>query len=75
MCAVARWVAEAVDERLLAILEVLRVRELAGVVHDLVHDLWDANGVGRWAFVAGEGAATGGIGDVGHVVGAVEVDL
>lgn len=69
----ASRISEAVDERLLAVLVVVRVGEVGGVVHDLVHDLGDADGVGGRALVAGERGVARSVGYVGLVIRAVEV--
>jgi len=61
-----------IHERLLPVLVVLRVGKLRGVVHDLVHDLWDTHGVGGRTLVSRE-VGVAGIGDVAMMIGRVDV--
>lgn len=67
-------IAHAVDEGLRAVLRPqVWVVKLAGVPNDLVHELREADGVGGGAGAAGLEGAGSRVGDVGAVVGAVDV--
>lgn len=57
-CKINSPITKAINKRLLAILEVLRIIEPARIVHNFVHDLWDPHWMRGWTFIAREHSIT-----------------